>query len=169
MFKVERCKTGTTLQFVPGPCSGESGAPVRSLTRGVGYYLEPILALAPFCKTPLGTWPLSGVTQHMDPGPDMDSSPLLSPRPQEVYPGRRGLEISASRSEEEEVAPLGRGDGGGFRCPVKKVKGPVQVTDHRGSLRGSEVWLGPSESPSVVIEWWRWPGLLLQFPDIYTH
>ena len=37
----------------------------------VGYWLEPVLALAPFCKDPLHL-SLSGVTHHpLDPSPDM--------------------------------------------------------------------------------------------------
>ena len=37
----------------------------------VGYWLEPVLALAPFCKDPVHL-SLSGVTHHpLDPSPDM--------------------------------------------------------------------------------------------------
>lgn len=59
--KVEVNETGTQLSYQPGALLGGKVEHSCSLTRGVGYWLEPILALAPFCKEPLHLV-LTGVT-----------------------------------------------------------------------------------------------------------
>jgi len=164
--KVEVNETGTTLQFVPGSLLGGRVEHQCALTRGVGYYLEPILALAPFCKTPLHL-ALSGVTQHkLDPSPDMIKSSCL-PVLKRFILDDEGLEISVKKRG---AAPLG----GGmvvFRCPVKKALRPVQVTDQGKIKRIRGVAWAVRVSPSVVnrmVEVAK--GLLLQFlPDIYIY
>jgi RNA 3'-terminal phosphate cyclase-like protein len=57
--KIVMNKTGTSIMFVPGIFSGIEHD--CSLDRGLGYYLELLLCLDPFCKHPLDVT-LRGVT-----------------------------------------------------------------------------------------------------------
>lgn len=44
--------SGTTILFKPGIISGGSLSHDCPLTRSIGYYLEPIVMMAPFSKNP---------------------------------------------------------------------------------------------------------------------
>ncbi|KAG5367342.1 RNA 3'-terminal phosphate cyclase-like protein [Yarrowia sp. C11] len=62
--------TGTTVVFKPGIIVGGSVTHNCPLSRGVGYFIEPLLLLAPFGKKAL-TATLRGITSHsLDPSPD---------------------------------------------------------------------------------------------------
>jgi RNA 3'-terminal phosphate cyclase-like protein len=69
--RVRISSDGTVLEYVPGFIN--NGAALRhdcAVTRGVGYYLEPLLLLAPFGKQPLAIT-LTGVTNNeLDVSPD---------------------------------------------------------------------------------------------------
>lgn len=59
--------TGTCITFVPGVLSGGKIHHDCPPSRSIGYFLEAVLALAPFCKTPL-TLSLTGITNdNLDP------------------------------------------------------------------------------------------------------
>ena len=59
--------TGTCITFVPGVLSGGKIHHDCPPSRGIGYFLEAIIPLAPFCKTPL-TLSLIGITNdNLDP------------------------------------------------------------------------------------------------------
>lgn len=63
--------TGTTVVFRPGIIVGGSVTHNCPLSRGVGYFLEGLLYLAPFAKKAL-TATLRGITSHaLDPSPDI--------------------------------------------------------------------------------------------------
>ena len=62
-MQVEVNETGTVLSFQPGTLVGGRVEHSCSLGRGIGYWLEPILALAPFCRDPLHLT-LTGVTNN---------------------------------------------------------------------------------------------------------
>ena len=137
-----------------------------SHTRGVGYWLEPILALAPFCKNPLHLI-LTGVTNNqVDPSPDFIKASCL-PVLRKFLLDDTGLELT--------VTKRGAAPGGGgqvvLRCPVKKSPRPVQVLDQGKIKRIRGVAWGCRVSPSVanrVVETAK--GKLLQFiPDIYIY
>jgi RNA 3'-terminal phosphate cyclase-like protein len=51
--RIEVSETGTSLTFVPGLLVGGRVEQECSPDRCVGYYLEPLLALGPFCKAAL--------------------------------------------------------------------------------------------------------------------
>lgn len=63
--KVEINATGTSLYFAPGALIGGAIEHECSLQRGIGYYLEVMLYLAPFMKSPLELR-LKGVTNDRD-------------------------------------------------------------------------------------------------------
>ncbi len=68
--RVRVSNDGTQVEYVPGFVNNGSGVRHEcAVTRGVGYYLEPLLALAPFGKQALSVT-LIGVTNN-----DVDVSP----------------------------------------------------------------------------------------------
>ena len=68
--QVEVSDTGTQLTYRPGVLLGGRVEHACAAQRAIGYSLEPILALAPFCKEPLHLT-LTGVTNNQqDPSPD---------------------------------------------------------------------------------------------------
>ena len=104
-----------------------------------GYWLEPILTLAPFCKDPLHLT-LTGVTNNQqDPSPDWIKASCLPVLRRFVFDlilflldchllfrfltDDTGLDLS--------VTKRGAAPGGGgqvvFKCPVRKSLKPVQV------------------------------------------
>lgn len=56
-------ETGTTLTFTPGSLIGGTLEHECCKLRGIGYYLEVVLGLAPFCKKALNIT-LRGVTNN---------------------------------------------------------------------------------------------------------
>jgi hypothetical protein len=61
--KFEINATGTALNFKPGVLIGGSFEHECNNERGISYYLEPLLVLAPFAKRPM-TIKLKGVTAN---------------------------------------------------------------------------------------------------------
>uniref|UniRef100_A0A2P2I5U9 RNA 3'-terminal phosphate cyclase-like protein n=1 Tax=Hirondellea gigas TaxID=1518452 RepID=A0A2P2I5U9_9CRUS len=51
--KIEVGRAGTSFTFIPGILLGGEITHNCDPARGIGYYLEPIMMLAPFCKKPL--------------------------------------------------------------------------------------------------------------------
>ncbi|POV94673.1 hypothetical protein PSHT_16078 [Puccinia striiformis] len=62
---VEISYTGTSLLFVPGTLTGGHITHQTPLSSSIGYFLTPILAIAPFCKHDL-TLVLKGITTSND-------------------------------------------------------------------------------------------------------
>jgi RNA 3'-terminal phosphate cyclase-like protein len=59
--------TGTCITFVPGVLSGGKIHHDCPPSRSIGYFLEAVIALAPFCKNPLAL-SLTGITNdNLDP------------------------------------------------------------------------------------------------------
>jgi len=164
--KVEVNETGTRLTYQPGVLLGGRIEHQCSLTRGIGYWLEPILAMAPFCKNPLHLV-LTGVTNNQtDPSPDFIKYSCL-PVLRRFLLDDTGLELNINKR--------GAAPGGGgqvvFKCPVKKSVRPVQAMDQGKIKRIRGVAWGVRVSPSVanrVVESAK--GKLLQFiPDVYIY
>lgn len=61
--RIELGETGTSLYYNPGLLAGGEVEHDCGLERGIGYYLEAVMALAPFCKSPLSL-KLRGVTNN---------------------------------------------------------------------------------------------------------
>ena len=69
--KIKVSETGTSFTYNPGLLIGGKIDHDCSLERGIGYYLEPLIAIAPFCKNPLNVT-LKGITNNdIDPSPDL--------------------------------------------------------------------------------------------------
>jgi len=61
--KIELSETGTNIYYNPGLLNGGELEHDCNVQRGIGYYLEGIMMLAPFCKKPLDL-KLRGVTNN---------------------------------------------------------------------------------------------------------
>lgn len=61
--KIELNETGTSIYYSPGLLNGGELEHDCSLQRGIGYYLEPIMILSPFCKNCIDL-KLRGVTDN---------------------------------------------------------------------------------------------------------
>lgn len=61
--RIELNETGTSVYYNPGILNGGELEHDCSLQRGIGYYLEGIMILAPFCKIPIDI-KLRGITNN---------------------------------------------------------------------------------------------------------
>jgi len=121
---IEINETGSAIYYQPGMLIGGHQEHECNLQRSIGYYLESILCLAPFCKAPLDIT-LKGVTNdRTDPSVDMiklSSLPVLK----RFIGTDEGLELKIIRR--------GAAPGGGgevlFKCPVKPKLRPFQYLD----------------------------------------
>ncbi|KAJ7421758.1 RNA 3'-terminal phosphate cyclase-like protein [Willisornis vidua] len=122
--RIEINQTGTTLYYQPGLLYGGSLEHDCSPSRGIGYYLESLLCLAPFMKHPLKIV-LRGVTNdQVDPSVDVLKATAL-PLLKKFGIDGESLEIKINRRG---MPPKGGGEIL-FACPVRKVLQPIQFTD----------------------------------------
>ena len=164
--KIKVSETGTSFTYNPGLLIGGKIDHDCSLERGIGYYLEPLIAIAPFCKNPLNVT-LKGITNNdIDPSPDLLKQSAL-PVLLKFILVDEGLEIK--------VEKRGCQPGGGgqvrFQCPVRKTLRPIQWMDQGKIKRIRGVAWATRVSPAVpnrVIESAK--ELLLKFiPDVYIY
>lgn len=107
---------------MPGLLTGGTVTHECSLQRGIGYYIDALMALGPFCKNPLNVI-LKGVTNSQE-SPSIDhikagAIPILK----KFIVLDDGLELKVKKRG---VLP----DGGGevvFKCPVRKNLRSLQV------------------------------------------
>lgn len=164
--KIEVNETGTAIDFQPGLLYGGVIQHDCCHARGIGYYLDILFALGPFCKQPLSVC-LRGVTNSPE-SPSVDhlkgaAIPILK----RVLVVDDGMELKVIKRG---LMP----DGGGeviFKCPVRKNLRTLQVMDGgmvkriRGTVYACRI---SPEIANRVVEAAK--GLLLNFiPDIYIH
>ncbi|NXT63958.1 RCL1 protein, partial [Chaetops frenatus] len=164
--RIEINQTGTTLYYQPGLLHGGSLEHDCSPSRGIGYYLESLLCLAPFMKHPLKIV-LRGVTNdQVDPSVDVLKATAL-PLLKKFGIDGESLEIKISRRG---MPPKGGGEIL-FSCPVRKVLQPVQFTDPGKIKRIRGTAYSVRVSPQManrMVESAR--GILNKFlPDIYIY
>ena len=120
--KIEVNETGTAIHYDPGLLYGGTIEHDCCVQRSVSYYLEPLLALGPFCKLPLNLT-LRGVTSDQnDPSIDIircSSLPVLK----RFLLVDDGLTLTISKRG---APPKGGGEVI-FTCPVRKQLRPLQV------------------------------------------
>ncbi|XP_001604756.1 probable RNA 3'-terminal phosphate cyclase-like protein [Nasonia vitripennis] len=164
--RIELNETGTSLYYSPGLLSGGEIDHECSLQRGIGYYLEGVMALAPFCKTPVSI-KLRGVTNNtQDPSVDRIKTagiPIL----RKFLAGDNEVTFAINKRG---VAPLGGGEVY-FKCPASKFLKSIQLQDSGmvKRIRGTSCSLRVSPAISNrLVESAK--GVLLNFlPDIYIH
>uniref|UniRef100_A0A8C5FN08 RNA terminal phosphate cyclase like 1 n=1 Tax=Gadus morhua TaxID=8049 RepID=A0A8C5FN08_GADMO len=123
--KIEINQTGTVLFYQPGLLLGGTIEHDCNPQRSIGYYLEGLLMLAAFMKTPLKAT-LKGVTNDpTDPSVDLLKTTALPLLKQFGIDGD-GLEMKVWTSR-------GMAPGGGgeviFSCPIRRTLRPVQLTE----------------------------------------
>ncbi|KAJ3345523.1 hypothetical protein HDU83_004030 [Entophlyctis luteolus] len=162
--------TGTSLLFRPGIITGGRISHDCPNSRAIGYFLEPILALAPFCKSPLALT-LNGITNdNIDVCVDTlrtVSLPLL----------RKFLPENTTTPLELKITKRGAPPLGGgqivFECPcVKSLRAATLLMDPGlGVRRIRGIAYATRISPQManrVVDAAR--GLLSRYiPDVYLY
>lgn len=152
--------------FVPGALEGGEITHECDLERSIGYYLELLVAVAPFCKEPIDAR-LFGITN----GKDATSVDFIKRNTmawmKEVYNIDEGLDLKIVKRG---MVP----DGGGeviFNCPIRKEMPAVQMIDEgivkriRGVAYSCKV---PASVGNRMIEASK--GFFLDYlQDIYIH
>ncbi|XP_063975733.1 RNA 3'-terminal phosphate cyclase-like protein [Diachasmimorpha longicaudata] len=164
--RVELNETGTSLFYSPGLLVGGELEHDCSLQRGIGYYLEAVMALAPFCKKPVNI-KLRGVTNNtLDPSVDRIKTAGLSVLKRFVI-GEQDIELVIKKRG---AAPLGGGEVL-FQCPIKQSLKTVQFQNSGMVKRIRGLACSIRVSPAIanrMVEAAK--GVLLNFlPDIYIH
>lgn len=109
--------TGTTLRYKPGIIMGGSGLSHDcSTSRAIGYYLQPLLLLAPFAKHPLSVT-LRGITN----GPEDPSVDVLRTVTLPLL-GRFGIEPAALHVASRGAPPNGGGEVRLELSPVRQLQ-----------------------------------------------
>lgn len=159
---------GNRIQMNPGTILGGEFTHNCHLDRSIGYYLEILLSLAPFCKRPMQAT-LNGVTNDQtDPNVDAlkaSAIPVIKRFIGDVEGTKLDIKINARGFKPE---------GGGqiiFSCPVVRQLQPVQLTEAGKVKRVRGVAVAARVSPQMsnrMIETSK--GMLLQFlPDVYIY
>ncbi|XP_044012396.1 RNA 3'-terminal phosphate cyclase-like protein isoform X2 [Aphidius gifuensis] len=113
--------TGTVLSYTPGLLIGGELEHDCSLQRGIGYYLEAVMILAPFCKHPIDI-KLRGVTNNtIDPSVDRIKSSGL-PILKKFIIGDCDLDLTIKKRG---ALPKGGGEVH-FKCPVNRGLRTIQ-------------------------------------------
>ncbi|CAG4959233.1 unnamed protein product [Parnassius apollo] len=164
--RVELSETGTSMYFQPGILVGGQVTHTCCTQRGIGYYLEVLLAVGPFCKEPLNAV-LQGVTHHdLDVSVDKIKSAAL-PVLLKFILVDDGLELKVVRRG---APPLGGGEIV-FRCPVRRHLRPLQWTKWGLVKRIRGVVYALRVSPTManrVVESAK--GVMIKFlPDVYIN
>uniref|UniRef100_A0A1B6CPZ4 RNA 3'-terminal phosphate cyclase domain-containing protein n=1 Tax=Clastoptera arizonana TaxID=38151 RepID=A0A1B6CPZ4_9HEMI len=157
-------ETGTLLSFTPGSLIGGTLEHECCKLRGIGYYLEVILGLAPFCKKGINIT-LRGVTNNeIDPSVDSFKVGALSVL-RKFLVVDPGLNITVKKRGME---PEGGGEVN-FVCPVIRQLKPILVKDvgKIKRIRGTAFALRVSPAlANRIVDAAK--GVLLQFiPDVY--
>ncbi|XP_042911920.2 RNA 3'-terminal phosphate cyclase-like protein [Parasteatoda tepidariorum] len=159
-------KTGTYVKYTPGILLGGKLEHDCGIERSISYFLEALLILAPFCKTPLHIT-LRGITNDST-DPSVDAL---------KYSSLSVLKRFILNDENLEIKIIGRGlppGGGGevlFRCPVVNYVRPLKCLD-AGKIRrirgyAYSVRVSPAMASRMVD---ASKGLLLKFlPDVYIY
>ncbi|RPD66359.1 18S rRNA biogenesis protein [Lentinus tigrinus ALCF2SS1-7] len=114
---IEISVTGTTILLKPGIIAGGAIVHDCPLSRAIGYYLEPVIMLAPFAKKPLQLT-LRGITTD-DNDLSVDIIRTVTLPHMQLFGVSEGLEL---RIKKRGSPPLGGGEVQ-FLCPiVKQVK-----------------------------------------------
>ncbi|XP_037072764.1 RNA 3'-terminal phosphate cyclase-like protein [Pollicipes pollicipes] len=165
--RIEVNETGTSVTYVPGLLAGGQLEHHCSKKRGVGYYLEPVLMLAPFCKKPLHLT-LHGVTNsEVDPSVDQLKHSCL--------PVLRCYLLLADEQLQLKIVRRGMAPGGGgqvlFSCPVQRTLRATQWLDAGKVKRIRGVAHAARVSPAMagrMVDAAK-AVLLRLLPDVYIY
>ncbi|XP_076296873.1 RNA terminal phosphate cyclase 1 [Lasioglossum baleicum] len=164
--RIELNETGTNLYYNPGILHGGDVEHDCSLQRGIGYYLEGVMILAPFCKTPINI-KLRGVTNNTtDPCVDRIKATAV-PILKKFLSGDTEVIFNIPKRG---AAPLGGGEVV-FKCPASRNLRTVQFQNSGMVKRIRGTACSIRVSPAIanrMVESAK--GVLLKFlPDVYIH
>ncbi|KAL6449086.1 hypothetical protein ACFW04_000653 [Cataglyphis niger] len=164
--KIEVNETGTDIYYSPGLLNGGELEHDCSLQRGIGYYLEGIIILAPFCKNCVNL-KLRGVTDNtIDPSVDRIQTagiPILK----KFLAGDNEVVLIIHKRG---AAPLGGGEIH-FKCPISRNLKTIQMEDSGMVKRIRGTACSIRVSPAIanrIVESAK--SVLLKFlPDVYIY
>ncbi|KAJ3104025.1 rRNA-processing endoribonuclease [Phlyctochytrium planicorne] len=164
---VEINYSGTSILYRPGVIFGGKIEHDCPTSRGIGYFLEPLIALAPFAKNPL-LLILTGVTNNnVDVCVDTIRTVTL-PNLKRFLPTEEAVDLKITRRG---APPLGGGEVT-FRCPCVRTLRTLQLTDFgRGIKRIRGIAYATRISPLManrVVDSAR--SILTRYiPDVYLY
>ncbi|KAI8812422.1 RNA 3'-terminal phosphate cyclase/enolpyruvate transferase [Cladochytrium replicatum] len=162
---IEISYTGTTVLYRPGVIQGGRIMHAGPISRSVGYFLEAVIALAPFAKTPVSLT-FTGVTNdNTDVSVDTLRTVVL---PQLKRFGiDSGLELQITKRG---APPYGGGEVT-FKCPIVRTLQTVNISDEGRIKRIRGIAYATRISPQManrVVESAR--SLLTRYiPDVYIY
>ncbi|KAI8823578.1 RNA 3'-terminal phosphate cyclase/enolpyruvate transferase [Fimicolochytrium jonesii] len=162
---VEISYTGTTVVYRPGLIIGGKVRHECPPSRAIGYFLEPLIALAPFAKHPLQLT-LSGVTNdNVDLSVDAIRTVLLP------HLKRFGVEDGLEMKITKRGAPPKGGGEIFFQCPIVRQLKPVQFIEEGKFKRIRGIAYATRVSPQManrVVETSR--SMMTRYiPDVYIY
>eukprot|EP00002_Diphylleia_rotans_P005483 TRINITY_DN14633_c0_g1_i1.p1 TRINITY_DN14633_c0_g1~~TRINITY_DN14633_c0_g1_i1.p1 ORF type:complete len:359 (-),score=56.24 TRINITY_DN14633_c0_g1_i1:238-1314(-) len=126
---IEINETGTQLLFRPGILvGGRIGEHDCGLTRGIGYYMEALLCLAPFCKKPIEVT-LLGITNSTN-DLSVDTIRTCSIKLLKNFGVEDGIEFKIKKRG----APPSGGGEVYFKCPIVVSLKPIMLINE-GKIR----------------------------------
>ncbi|XP_076174135.1 RNA terminal phosphate cyclase 1 [Ptiloglossa arizonensis] len=164
--RIELNETGTNLYYNPGLLNGGELEHDCSLQRGIGYYLEGIMILAPFCKNSVNA-KLKGITNNtIDPCVDRIKTTAV-PILKRFLAGDNEVVFNIKKRG---AAPLGGGEIC-FKCPASRNLKTIQLQNSGMVKRVRGTAYSIRVSPAIanrIVESAK--GILLKFlPDVYIH
>ncbi|CAG8498981.1 3433_t:CDS:2 [Dentiscutata erythropus] len=115
--------TGTSVLFKPGIIAGGRISHDCGTARAIGYFLEPMIALAPFAKDPFNLTFFGITNDNVDISMDIMRTAVLLQLKR--FGIEEGLELKITKRG---APPLGGGEVN-FKCPIVKALKPIQFTD----------------------------------------
>ncbi|XP_076239357.1 RNA terminal phosphate cyclase 1 [Calliopsis andreniformis] len=164
--RIELNETGTSLYYSPGLLNGGDLEHDCSLQRGIGYYLEGIMILAPFCKKAVDI-KLRGITNNTtDPSVDRIKASAV-PIVKKFLAGDNEVILDIKKRG---AAPKGGGEIH-FKCPASRNLKTIQLQNSGmvKRIRGTacSIRVSPAISNRIVESA---KSVLLKFlPDVYIH
>ncbi|GAM27009.1 hypothetical protein SAMD00019534_101840 [Acytostelium subglobosum LB1] len=161
--KIDINSTGTTVTYIPGVIVGGKATHDCPLSRAIGYYVEALICIAPFAKTPMDI-NFNGITNN-----DIDMT-IDTIRTTTLPIVRKfGIEEGLSIKILKRGAPPGGGGCVVFRCPIVQQLKPLQLIDEGKIRRIRGIAYATRVSPQIpnrVLDTAK--GVLLNFtPDIF--
>jgi RNA 3'-terminal phosphate cyclase-like protein len=143
--KIELNDSGTSLLYVPGLLDGGAIQHECCIEKGIGYYLDVLVALGPFCKNALDV-KLTGVTNSID-SPSVDHIKYAClPIVKKFLVVAEGLEIKITKRG---MMPLGGGECH-FKCPIRKNLKAIQCLKTGMVKRVRGIAYGCKLSPALA-------------------
>ncbi|CAG8520387.1 5725_t:CDS:2 [Racocetra persica] len=139
--------SGTSVLFKPGVITGGTISHDCGTARAIGYFLEPIIALAPFSKDPFNLTFFGITNDNVDTSVDIVRTAVMLQLRR--FGIEEGLELKISKRG---APPLGGGEVN-FRCPVVKALKPIQFIDEGRikRIRGFALSLVAESTTSALI------------------